>query len=48
MEDIGRSSDLMQDRKRPMPKHIWLLKIDGLFVVRGIACRCYIAEARYC
>ena len=46
MEDIGRFSDLMQDRKRPIKQHILAILMDG--AVRGIACRSFIADARYC
>ena len=49
MEDIGRGwiSDLRQDRKRPIrPQHILAILMDG--AVRGIACRSFIADARYC
>jgi len=42
MEDIGRFSDLMQDRKRPIKPHILAILMDG--AVRGIACRSFIVE----
>jgi hypothetical protein len=46
MEDIGRFSDLRQDRKRPIKgKHILAILMDG--AVRSIACRSFIADARY-
>ena len=47
MEDIGRFSDLKQDRARPIkPQHILAILKDG--AVRSIACRSFIADARYC
>jgi hypothetical protein len=46
MEDIGRSG-LLQDRKRPIKaQHKLAILMDG--AVCGIACRSFIADARYC